>query len=285
MKKSIFFLLLSFMVTSQAGEFIKVCRGIFPENSMRIPVNGVHVSNMTQLAFDEVLNRLEKIYTPEIAARGGKFVIERLWSDPTVNAYADQDAGVWAIHMFGGMARHPKLSGDGFALVACHEIGHHLGGAPKFSDADWASIEGEADYYATLKCARRLFELDDNDKILAGMQLDPTAVATCAQEFGGKLDQQLCIRAAMASLSLGIVAAELEGIDTVPTLTTPDRSVVKSMYTDHPHAQCRVDTYYGGALCRVPAAQQLSDTDYHSGACADPNTYAHGDRPLCWFAP
>ena len=144
MRKGIFITLLVFMSLSQLGQtgVKNLCKGIFPENTMRIPVGAIHANNMTLNEFDEVLTRLQKIYDPDFAALGATFKIERDWDNEEVNAYADRTGKTWLIHMFGGMARHPKLTGDGFALVACHEIGHHLGGAPKFS-ADWASVEGE----------------------------------------------------------------------------------------------------------------------------------------------
>jgi len=47
-----------------------------------------------------------------------------------VNAYASVDKqGQQFIHMFGGLARHPLMTEDAFLLVACHEFGHHYGGA------------------------------------------------------------------------------------------------------------------------------------------------------------
>ena len=58
---------------------------------------------------------------------------------------------------------------DGMALVACHEMGHHMGGAPKIDGwygSSWATNEGGADYYGTLKCARRFFAGDDNASIV-----------------------------------------------------------------------------------------------------------------------
>ncbi|MGZ3721619.1 MAG: hypothetical protein ACXVA9_01730 [Bdellovibrionales bacterium] len=283
MRKIFFFTVFSFLIGSQAGSVQVLCNGIFPKNNLHIPVSEIHASNMSQSDFDTVLDRLQKIYDPIIAAKGGIFKIERAWTDDTVNAYADRSGKTWLIHMYGGMARHPKLTGDGFALVACHELGHHLGGAPQFQ-GNWASIEGEADYYATLKCARRLFENDDNGKILASMTVDKDVIAACAQEFGGKQDQEICQRSAMAALSLGAVAADLGG-NPVPQFNTPDTTVVKSTDPDHPQAQCRLDTYYNGATCKVPYSQELSDTDYHQGACADTATFAHGNRPLCWFMP
>jgi Zn-dependent protease with chaperone function len=53
--------------------------------------------------------------------------------------------------MFGGLARDPLVTKDGFSAVICHEIGHHIAGAPR-KGFSWASNEGQADYFATTKC-------------------------------------------------------------------------------------------------------------------------------------
>ena len=79
-----------------------------------------------------------------------------------MNAFAKQGASTWEVHMYGGLARHQAVTADGFALVVCHELGHHLGGAPQkvdwFGRLRWASNEGQADYWGTAKCFRKLLE-------------------------------------------------------------------------------------------------------------------------------
>lgn len=144
----------------------RLCSGFLPPNDRRIPVPAPsamgeaagEVSGMTQKQFNEVLDLVQKIYAPEVAAHGGELRIERLWEDATVNASASRAGGLWLLHMYGGLARHPAMTQDGFALVACHEMGHHVGGAPKGGWLmRWASKEGQSDYYANLKCLRRVF--------------------------------------------------------------------------------------------------------------------------------
>jgi len=79
-----------------------------------------------------------------------ELVIDKHWEDGTVNAYASENGNNDVISMFGGLARHPAITPDAFYLVACHEIGHHLGGAPKKGNTQWASNEGQADSVNTL---------------------------------------------------------------------------------------------------------------------------------------
>lgn len=265
-----------------------LCRGFLPENTMNFPVRddvrGVAASGISKVQFDGVLDKVNAEYASEIASLGARFKIERKWQDGTANAYAYQDGGTYFIAMYGGLARHPAMTVDGFVTVACHEVGHHLGGAPKMTTDEnpWASMEGQSDYYATLKCLRRIFRRDDNAKILAGMKLDPHAVSRCKAQRLGAQDETICIRGAMAGASLATVFS-LMGKEKTPRLSTPDPSTVLKTYEDHPRAQCRMDTYLQGALCRTPYSARLSDTDYRDGTCDDGGPYSEGKRPRCWF--
>lgn len=263
---------------------IQNCEGFLPENSRHIPDDQIQAQGIKQKEFNDILDRLERHYAKDFEARGAKLVIERRWTDGTVNAYASQEGNLWYISMYGGFARHPEITADGFALIACHETGHHLGGAPKYDGGDWASNEGQADYYATTKCLKRLFEKDDNEKILAGMKVDPTAVKRCEFEHRGKQDQLLCIRVAMAGASLAGAFADLSG-GRPPKLDTPDQRKVSETNDSHPASQCRMDTYFQGSLCREGHWSSVSDIDYRIGYCADERTYSAGLRPRCWFAP
>lgn len=280
-------LLFSLVQIVNAAPTHTLCRGVAPENDRWIPANQIEATGISSQQFDAVLDRLEQLYIPEISAKGGKLQIERRWNDGVVNAYANRTGNLWRVVMFGGMARHPSLTKDGFAMVACHELGHHLGGAPKYvnePDLWWGSYEGAADYYASLKCLRRYFAKDDNGKILSRMKLDPVAVSTCQREHASLVQQQLCIRSTMAGLSLAAVLADLESV-ALAKLSTPDARKVRVSNPDHPAPQCRLDTYFGGALCRSALSSDLDDTDYRPGSCTDTVRDSRGVRPRCWFAP
>ena len=265
----------------------KLCTGFAPPNTMNIPVGASFAGGITKAQFDSVLDRITTQYTAEVASKGAKLRVNRLWSDGTVNASAEQDKnGNWIINMYGGLARHKVVTEDGFALVACHEMGHHLGGAPKYGGAedDWASNEGQSDYYGTLKCFRRYTENDDNEKILAGMQLDPLAVSTCEATHTNPADQRICIRGTMAGIVLAELLRDLGGEPKI-SLGTPDKSEVKKTQDGHPDAQCRLDTYFGGALCTELVIREVSNSDYKPGTCHDSTVHAKGLRPRCWFKP
>lgn len=196
----------------------------FPPNDKWI-AEDVTTSNVSKAAFKSAISIVQKAYAPEVARNGGKLVINNMWSDGTVNSQAYRRGNTWYVDAFGGLARFHSMTKAGYIAVLCHEVGHHLGGYPKYDrNTDWASVEGQADYWATLECMRRV---DPSDSMAA-------------------------------SQTLANVLAELGG-EPMPSINTPDESVVSETYEDHPGAQCRLDTYYDG--------------------------YKQTDRPRCWFAP
>lgn len=283
-------------ITVGASMPTELCHGFLPENSMKIPVGARIRSNffeakaaggITEQQFNDVMDRVERLYGPVVAQAGGKLKVNRKWTDPTVNASAQQMGGQWVLNMYGGLARHQETTVEGMALVACHELGHHLGGAPKiagwFGD-DWATNEGGADYYATLKCLRTYFAEDDNAAIIAANSstLDPYGVERCKAQFTQEKDVLLCERNLMAGNSVARLFMDLHKDPAPPQLATPDKNIVTQMDDDHPATQCRMDTYFNGATCKVDSSIGNSKTDYRQGSCVQ-GTDEFGWRPLCWF--
>jgi hypothetical protein len=234
-----------------------------PENTLYLQDNHF-VTNITQDEFNAMLDRVESHYKPIIEARGKTFTLIRKWEDSTVNAYAQQQGNNWMVTMFGGMARRSEMNAAGFALVACHEVGHHLGGYPTYASAPWAANEGQSDYFSTVACAKKIFgDLD------AGT-INSNAKAKCEAKYSDPAKKNACFVSVSAGQSLGNLLGNLGGTG-FPNYDTPDKSVKKA--DEHPKAQCRLDTYLAGALCDQPWVDSLIPTDM-SGTC---NT-----RPKCW---
>ena len=271
----------------------RLCDGFVEENNMNIPVSALHAFGATggidEATFNRVLDRVEKIYTPIIAAAGGKLNIVRNWTDGTVNAYAVQEGTDWQIQMFGGLARHPVITEDAMAAVTCHEMGHHLGGAPKIPDptSTWASNEGQADYFAALKCLRLYFDPASNAQWMkeTAASIPQFAISKCTEVYSSENDKTVCLRTAMATYSVGLLFQDLRQETVVPQFNTPDKSIVSVMDDNHPGTQCRVDTYFESALCNQPVSAALSNTDYSVGTCTQAAGYKNGYRPRCWFKP
>jgi hypothetical protein len=225
-----------------------------------LPDNNLYISETNGLAavgkasFKDAIQKVLNAYSGEVAARGAILQINDLWSDGTVNAQAYQERRngqlYYMIDAFGGLARHPKMTKNAFIAVLCHELGHHIGGAPKYR-ADWASNEGQSDYFATLRCMKKLG-----------------------------------ISSSAPALALSATLADLGG-ERSPSRSRRDSSKVSRTDDSHPSAQCRLDTMDAGRSCR--ARGSLSSTDPKPGTCfnydgAD-NPVGGGNRPRCWFAP
>jgi hypothetical protein len=189
--------------------------------------------------------------------------------------------------MFGGLARHEAITEDGFALVVCHEIGHHIGGAPKKGGwfGGWATNEGQADYFATLKCLRKTFRAENNTAIVAALNVPATVSKTCSSEFSDATDQLICQRGAMAGMSTAKLFQALRKQPAAPEFATPDTKVVSKTNHNHPDTQCRLDTYYSGAVCNINEMVDVDQKDEAVGVCYRESGDTTGVRPLCWFKP
>ena len=269
--------------TSTFANNHKICDGFAPENNLWIPVGDKAAGGITNEEFNKIMDDVTVVYAPIVASKGGTLVFTRKWDDGTVNAYAKRIGKTWNVTMFGGLARYAKMTSDAYTYVVCHELGHHLGGAPKYKANAWASIEGQSDYFGGLKCMKRLWASDDNVAIMNQRAVDPIVAAACEKSYANSNDVAICKRLSEAGKVLGGVLAEL-GKEKAISFSTPSTVVVASMMESHPPAQCRLDTYFAAALCDKNPSDEFSDSDVLVGAC-NAGKDEVGFRPLCWYKP
>lgn len=280
------------LATLLAGQSVLACtqdglEGFLPENDLNISVHQKRSGGISLEEFNNVIDQAETVYAPLVAQEGGRLSIERNWDDGTVNAYAQQIGSTWKVSMFGGLARHDTITSDGFALVVCHEIGHHIGGAPKkvsYWSNSWASNEGQADYFATLKCLRRIWQSEDNAAVIANMEVPEAVTTACGKQWSSSADYNICVRGSMAGASVSNLFAALRG-SAPGSFTTPDPRVVTRTDDNHPAHQCRLDTYFQGALCEVSMNENVENASEVTGTCHASLGHSTGLRPLCWFKP
>lgn len=260
--------------------------GFAPENNRKIEVGDKASNNMTKEMFLDAVLRVSSVYEPIVKEKGGNLIMNNRWDDATVNASAQQSGKNWQVNMYGGLARHPLVTVDGFMMVVCHELGHHIGGAPKKGGwgSAWASNEGQSDYFAGLKCMRRVLEKEDNIAIVSKMEIDAEATAKCESIYKSASEVALCQRIAMAGKSLAMLLGDLGGNSNVK-FTTPDTSKVARTNDNHPQAQCRLDTYFQGSLCDKAISDDVDGKDALKGVCLKKDGYELGMRPLCWYKP
>ena len=265
--------------------------GFVPDNNLKISVNAKRKAGegLTEEQFNSVIDKVEAIYAPIVSSEGGNLKVARNWTDGTVNAYASRSGTTWNVAMFGGLARHSTITEDGFALVICHEIGHHIGGAPKkvsYWSNSWASNEGQSDYWANLKCLRRVFKDDNSLRKVRAMNDIPAELENkCKAVFETAAERAVCIRGGMAGLSVSKLFQALRNAEVEPKFETPDAKIVTRTDDNHPAYQCRLDTYFQGSLCQAHYTDDVEQDHEVTGTCHGAIGSRIGTRPLCWFKP
>lgn len=290
MKKFLQGLLVTSMLVPQFSYSCTIdgTEGIAPENDLYISVNAKSKNGVTEEVFSQVIDEITDIYAPIVAQEGATLKVIKNWTDGTVNAYAQQVGKEWRVMMYGGLARHETITADGLALVVCHEIGHHIGGAPRKAgifSSPWASNEGQADYFATLKCLRRVWGSHNNEEIIKNMEVPKTLADACGAQNVWNPDYALCVRGGMAGMSVAKLFQALRGATVDPAFETPDMSVVSRTNDNHPAYQCRLDTYFQGALCEASLSEDVHPKDEVRGTCHGTLGHTVGLRPTCWFKP
>lgn len=280
-----------------------------PKNELSIPEGYETGGGLTEAQFNTVIDKVSKYYTPVMKAKGGTLVVKRLWkktdvfqnqNGDTLNAFTMREGSTWYIAMFGGLARHQYTTPDAFTLVMCHEVGHNLGGFPQKMMStgvkSWASTEGQSDYFATTKCSRSIWMKEDNAKAIAQLDVPAAVTAQCSVQHKSGEEIAMCVRGAMAGRSLGQLLwslsnssktkalSELAG-NALPQFDTPSTTTVSATNLNYPDAQCRLDTYFSGAVCGAAYSDEFGQNDGVVGACAQEKNDKIGFRPRCWYKP
>ncbi|MBY0385639.1 M48 family metalloprotease, partial [bacterium] len=232
--------------------FLFVCQASFaslPTNNLSRPIDARSEREaMTETRFNEIIDAIADKFKSKVKNHGFDLVVEKDWADPTVNAFASKTNTSWVISFFGGIARHEFMTEDGLAYVVCHELGHHLAGHYFYSGSDMAS-EGSADYFAAQACLRPLWMNQKVENEKATKNAPASVRLACEAQWATKEAQDLCARVALAGTSNAQITGEVYG-DPKVSFETPDTTTVTYTNTSHPHAQCRLDTAFAGAICK-----------------------------------
>ncbi|MBX3032471.1 MAG: hypothetical protein KF865_01005 [Bdellovibrionaceae bacterium] len=237
------------------------CR-FFPPNQLKFPVRPS--GQISEMTVNRILQVTQQVYSPLFRQAG--FAPLRLmsrWQDDSVNAFAipcnqpgylghpqypkecqlmrtadDVITPFSLVVLFGGLARHPLMTPEGLVLVACHEIGHHLGGFPRYkNNTAWGSTEGQSDYFATAKCARRIFAALGQNAAWAQRAPVPLDVRVqCQASFPQSAEQAgICMRSALGGLSLARVLSTARGADPrVIDFRNKNQNAVPVTFEGHP---------------------------------------------------
>ncbi len=280
----------------------QVSATILPPNKLHLQDRKFRMdSNVTEEQFNKITDFIINMWIPIAQKHGATLKVDKRWNDSTVNAYASQSGKTWNVAMFGGLARRPEVTPDAYALVVCHELGHHFAGYYFYGNGEWAASEGQSDYWATHVCGKKVFEaaMKNQVRFLPPVNAPEIVVKKCASQYKEDKHKAICVRSAMGGLSLATLLGALGGGKAAPKFETPDATQVKKTVTSHPQAQCRLDTYFAGAAC--PAAFDINvipakganggdnspaaEVAAAKSSCMNQQKFAHGLRPRCWFAP
>jgi hypothetical protein len=257
---------------------------ITPSSKSFIPENSIYANDMTADKFKKTLKDFEQFFGPQIDEdHDQELIIFGSWASNSVNAFADKSPGKVMISIYGGLARHKAITSDGLVATLCHELGHHFGGYPKKFSNRWSSAEGQADYYATMKCLRRYWKNADNALALGGEKIPDLLKKECAETFSDEAGQSLCQRMGLAGRSVALMIQDLDHDSITPKFETPDPLVVRTINYMHPYAQCRLDTFFQGSICPVSADVEFDDKEEWPGTCHPKLGDTRGNRPRCWF--
>lgn len=252
-----------------------------PQHSIAMEPRGptwqTEIANETLIVFQEFFSALSR-----------PFRIEKRWEDPSVVGGAINDGSEYLVTLHGGLLRHPHLDKDTLRITICHEMGHHFGGAPRRSaPMEWpgpfdrdgrmlSSSEGQADYYTTATCFRKLVDKNDSSSEISQDLIPPTLKKKCEASWGSHTkESRICIRSVVAARKLLTLNHPFEISVETPSLTPAPRLI----RDEFPSRQCRLDTYLAGALCRDQLPLQFSEDDAKPTRCSHPE----GQQPSCWF--
>jgi hypothetical protein len=251
---------------------------------------------ITEAEARRALQVFQDTFTPIVTGHGARLFtdLDYMFTTPGAMATRSMDQKRWFIKITGGVALFGSTTADTFTLILCHEMGHHLGGYPFFSheQSEWAAAEGQADYWATQACAKKLWR--NETEVNAGFaDLKETGCDTLHEDAN---ETNLCKRIYHAV----DIIADFEGKTSqggMPSIKRRDTSVVKELFVSHPKAQCRVDSAHMGLRCPRefdfttipgrgnPLGQNTisSENEARRSSCFTSDGFTAGTRPLCWF--
>jgi len=235
-----------------------------------------------------VLIEFEKTLKPSIKSSGFELLVRIDSNSASESARAERDGTRAILTVDGGLLKSPRLTEDGLRTVLCHELGHVLGGAPRRNvPPEWdgpiaadglseMTSEGQADYYASAVCFRKLVVGQDHRAALANSSspTSQTLKARCESAHGKTESALICERAARGGHNMLVLVKEFPiNFDTPSDFVAP--SLIRDQYPDR---QCRLDTFVAGALCAADGGITLDFNDERLTECPT----AEARRPRCW---
>lgn len=235
---------------------------LFFNSSYMYPVEAFTTSTVTEEYFYKNFYEVIDIYKKQLKQLHKPIDLKPDWKNPYFSAYTFEQKETLEIGIWGGMARIPGMNNEAIVLIACHELGHLLGGAPFIPIKYYKNIssEGQSDYFATKQCIKKFFSKNYNTKEtpILNKVSTPEAKSICYLKSNAPKEYQICLKTMRAIEGFSHVIAQLHHHQGSMSLSSKDETITsKTINIDYPKNQCRIDTYIAG--------------------------YFNKERPKCWY--
>lgn len=246
-------LLLALLVTmaQTTKDHIRKSRAVNAQENARpdyfyLPVGSANVSSVSEQDYLALVADFQSRYMKAVIDKTGMpLIIPNEWASPYFAAYAIKKDSYLQISLWGGMARAPGFTKAVLAAVLCHELGHILGGAPlqTIPGSEWASIEGQSDFFAAQVCLPEYFRR--HPELIPLATIEPQIMQMC----GDNVD---CERTAQAGWNLVNLFQKYSYREFTPVrLDLREKPAAELILNTYPSDQCRLDTYIEGARCQL----------------------------------
>ncbi len=241
----------------------------------------------TESDLQAVIDKVINTFRPRLEEQGRRFTIERDQYNPNISfktfRKSTKESGIL---ISGNAQRFAGATSDAIAFAICTQLGSLIGGAPyQRVTGGFGAVNGQAIYWASLKCFRKVFENDFN---YMGDTTNPEIRKKCRATWGYKNRDneavQLCERTAQAGLDLAKISADY--VNSNASILNKDKKIVFLTNTQNLLPQCKLDTIMAGALCKKDVSSQVSFYNDGQGVCTRKSLQnKEGVRPLCWYRP
>lgn len=257
-------------------------------SGMRAFSEGPSESGLTKEDFEQVLGRVKNHYEKEFASRGFEMEFVMDWSHFWFNASTGRTGSTKVRFFFAGaLARGKYMTKDGLMFVACHEVGHQLGGFP-LKEKQWWTSEGGADYFAALKCMRELLKNDSENPLAESIPMHPGVQSKCREVYPESDEYQICLRTTKAGHDMARAFDYYYKKQELSEWVFLFQQLPEAKETNasgYPRLACRAETAFQGAICNKGREFPMSLTSESEGVCHEANGDTFGMRPKCWFKP
>ncbi len=240
----------------------------------QILINDPTTSSVTYQSFTTIPRIILGLHSKTLSDQKIDAFVMTDWEKPFFSAWAFEEKDKrFSLNFWGGLARIPGMNDEAFALVACHELAHLVGGDPRMKLSQFKSMssEGQSDFYASAICMKNYLRFKHRqNKLNIPQDISGQGYTLCRTNFDEEEDFLICLHTQKAILAFMDLLQHQSSASLDLDLVTPDPSQVRvTLHDSYPSPQCRIDTLLMGSLCSIK--------DY-------PCDSSSRARPGCWFS-